>query len=281
MDIEGILNVNDFIRIFGFEELTDSQLTLFNSSNIRGTWLLENLLGWSFSYKELYEERAKNNSAFNCVCPTEEQIEAWEANPESGAYSEPDTVEGQIRLFPYYSLDEKVRIDPCNAVYAVKLVKVLSRDAQQFFTVRELDKKYWMQAPDESGYIRYIEHCSPTFCDACQCDCEGCLMLAVDADWIKNPPSDLTMLLAEIVLQAMKNKPSLSQAIESDIPGYITTINSESVSNHSVSYGHIKVDDDTKSTNYASKIVEDPMYKAILLKYCGPFSPYYQRQHIV
>ena len=145
MDIEGLLNVNDFMKIFGFDELTESQQTLFDSSNIRGTWLLENLLGWSFSYKELYEERAKNNSSYNCVCPTEEQIENWEANPESGAYSEADTVEGQIRLFPYYSLDEKVRIDPCNAVYAVKLVKVLSKDSQQFFTVRELDKKYWMQ----------------------------------------------------------------------------------------------------------------------------------------
>lgn len=262
---EGILDIADFREITGLE-IEDEQINAFNRANARATKYLEQLLGWSFSYKEAYTEIAKSKNPGRC--PTEEQLSQWQEDPETYDYfDEPDTASGYYKLLPFYREDSNYMIDPATAVYSVKLVKVVSGDENQFITIKTLEPDDWNQkviSPALSGrapIIKWLEICKAPDQFPCECyDERSCYMLAIDADWMKRLPDELKYLLTDMILYYMKKPYSL--AVDSEY-----AIKSESVDGHSVTY-------DTSIKNESATLEGLAEQNSSLIKtYIGPFSP--------
>lgn len=263
---DGYLERADFLAITGIELESDEEIAMFNRANSRASRKLAQYLGWAPTYKSVYAEIAKSKLAGSC--PTEEQLEQWQSDPEEyDFFEDPDTENGQIKLFPYYAEDANYFIDPAIAVYNVKLVKILSKDTQQFITVYEFAPDDWLQKVNHgfifkrTSVINWLEICKAPTTLPCRCE-EGrsCYMLAVDADWINQVPEDLKYVLADLILYYMKTQPNLTQ-----ITDY--AVSSESVDGHSVSY----------NTNIVKQTDDELLdkYNSILKNYIGPFSVIY------
>lgn len=264
---DGLLEIADMRSITGLELEEEDQIAMFNRANSRASRKLIQYLGWTPLYKEAYEEVgiAINEG----VCPTEEELALWQEDPEANNFFlEPDTVEGKVKLFPYYPEDANYFIDPATAIYSVKIVKLVSADSAQFMTVKKLSGDDWNSKTNmnyvvsRKPVIRWLEICKAPTMLPCKCD-EGksCYMLAVDADWVKALPEDLMYLLADLILFYMQHQPTLNA-------GSIYAISSESVDGHSVSY-------DTKTKNASVKNSEDEVlepYMAMFKNYIGPYS---------
>lgn len=263
---EGILDLADFIEITGLE-VEDEQIAAFNRANARATKYLEQLLGWSFSYKEAYTEIAKSKNPNKC--PTEEQLEQWQNNPEEYNYfDEPDTASGYYKLLPFYIEDSNYMIDPATAVYSVKIVKVVSGDNNQFITIKTLKPDDWNQkviSPSVSGrspIIKWLELCKAPDQLPCECkDERSCYMLAVDADWVKRLSDELKYLISDLILYYIKHPMSLSAATAE------YAVKSESVDGHSVSY-----DTSIQNKNATLEGIVD-LNSDLIKRYIGPFSP--------
>jgi len=195
---------------------------------------LESILGWSFTPTALYQEKGKTQR--DCVCPDIPQSDLLPA----------DEVKGIIKVFPYNWKDKFLHIDPFQAVYAVKLVKVL--DNREFITFKTFEN--FTPQMEANGLGRYIERCKTCFCD---CNCKDCVQLAVDADWLTIPeesglafPADLFYLWCDMI----------------DYYGDpARDITSESVDGHSWSKG--------KDALIAPEATDAAI--VILKKYAGPF----------
>lgn len=267
---EGFLDINTFREITGLDLEDELQIRMFNRANARASRLLSQYLGWRPDYRAVFEEAAivRNEG----TCPTEQQLEDWKNDPvKNNFFIDADDEEGQIKLFPYYPEDANYFIDPCTAVYAVKIVKVLSADDQEFITVKKLAPEDWNQKPNQgfrinrNSIIQWLEICNAPNMLPCKCEeNKSCYMLAVDADWVRVLPEDLLYLLTDLCLFYMQHQPTLST-------GSVYAISSESVDGHSVSY-------DTKTVNAATKNTEDEVlepYLNMIKMYIGPYSTLY------
>lgn len=141
---------------------------------------LEMLLGYSLNPKDIYTELGKTDT--ECACP----------DVDITTLEEADDVEGVYKLFKYNELDKFLHVDPYKTLYKVKLVYIHSE--QDFVTVKTLDEA--KAHLTRQGIGKYIERCESCFCT---CECDGCVQLAVDADWLDCYPDDLLYLWIDMI----------------------------------------------------------------------------------
>lgn len=265
---EGFLLLEDFIDITGLLLDGPNQVAMFNRANARATKLLERVLGWRINYRENYFEVAKMKQPL--TCPDEKLLQQWLDDPISNPYFvDPDETQGGLKLFPFNPEDANLLIDPASSVYAVKLVKTISGQEKRFVTVFTYDPKDWQAKTDisiDDGFnplIRWLEICKTPSQLPCNCNnYRNCFLLAVDADYPRTIGEDLKYVLAEIILYYMKTQPTLEQL--TDYP-----VSSESVDGHSVSYST-----NVKPEDIYTAVIDK--HKDTLLRYIGPYSPYYK-----
>lgn len=182
-----------------YQELTGTTVESENiaayTAQIRRTRsILESMLGYSLDKKKAsinhYEEAGKAK----VECPFRgliSDIDELELDPA-------DAVLGSYRLFPYNRHDPYFEVDPYTKVYAVKLVFLKTGgDDTNGITHKTFDTgKVRIQ---KTGNIsKYIERCKECLCT---CECDECVQLAVDADWLNENclPEELLYVWADMV----------------------------------------------------------------------------------
>jgi len=268
------MDIQTFLTLSGIQ-LTQAQEDRYPYVVRRAESQLTRLLGWSATQRNLFEEVGKTSSACQCIDQTLSE-EAYQQMLER--LQEPDEEEGTYRLFPYSNLDTRLFIDPCMAVYKVKLVMFTRGSDQQFITMRTF--KNWQAlystntTVDESAktFAHYIELCKDDYDSPCQpCSgCTNCAYLCVDGDWVRNSyPDDIQELLVQLIIQEYQNPFTLNK----DNTRIVT---SESVNNHSVSY----LVTDAEKKGESSRIQDKDWFLADIRKWMGPYSPLYVKPHI-
>ena len=242
-------DVDVFMELTGLD-ITEDQLSAYERAQKRAFSMLENELGWSFKYSSQYEEVGKVKSV--CSCPKFlKQIDEKDILP-------PDSVEGEIKLFPYDNKMSSLPIDPATCIYKIKLVVPMEGDGYKFITIKDLDNVMPRPLSKSQEIIKYVERCD-TWPHQCGCDCPNCTLLAVDADWVSKVPNDMFDIVTDLIIYFMRHPYSLDTS---------ATIKSESVDGHSVSYAT----EESIETN-----IKSPAYQRMLEKYMGVYSPYYKK----
>lgn len=204
--------------------------------------MLESLLGYSLSPKNLYTEKGKVQ--FEGYLPVIDNL----SDLSSVTLLAADQESGTYKLFPFNEFDKFLHVDPFNNVYAVKLV--LPVPDGEFITLTDLQNIVPQYDRDNVG--KYIERRNEWFTweryrtlrsNKQSLAADG-LMLAVDADWISCYPDDLMYLWADMVTHYADAN---------------ANIKSESVDGHSWSKGAIILPQDTDDA------------KKLLVRYAGPF----------
>lgn len=181
------------MNIDKYEELTGNTVAEDEKSKVtanirRSRALLETLLGFTLTPKNLYNELGKTSQEI--FCP----------DADISNLLPPDEVQGVYKLFPYNKLDKYFHVDPFTNIYAVKLVYVTTN--YDFVTVKSFDGLDFSENVKaqygREGIGKYIQRC-PTCFFSCDCACKDCLQLAVDADWLKCYPDDIMYLWADMV----------------------------------------------------------------------------------
>lgn len=197
--------------------------------------MLETMLGFTLTAAEantnLYNELGKTQTECSCSSVSTEDL------------LDPDLVVGSYRLYRFNRDDLFLFTDPFKAVNQVKLV-VRKPATDGFITVRTFDPDMLRVNLGRDGIGKYIERCIDC---VCVCDCDDCVQLAVDADWIWGTedtlPDDLLYVLVDMVTHYTDAK---------------RNIKSESITTHSYS----------KFDNTAPELL--PTNLAVIKKYAGP-----------
>jgi hypothetical protein len=198
--------------------------------------MLETLLGYTLSSdlvnENLYNELGK--SQLDCFCPT----------VDIQNLDDPDPVVTAYRLYPYNPNDKFLHVDPFTRLNKVKLVYVKPGDGANGVTIRTFEDDEIRVSVGRDGIAKYIERCERCYCE---CQCQDCVQLAVDADWLwpdGDWPTDLQYLLADMVTYYADPK---------------RDIRSESITTHSY------------TLNARTAPERDPANAAVLRKYAGPY----------
>lgn len=221
------MDIAKYTKLTG-KTIAASNEAVFNATVRRTKAMLETLLGFTLKAENLYNELGKSRD--DCAC----------SNVETSNLLEPDEEQGVYKLFPYNSNDRYFHVDPFKEVYKVKLVRVVQET--NFVTIRTFENV--KPQFERSGIGKYIENCFDCMCD---CDCDGCVQLAVDAEWLNCAdclPDDILYLWADMIDYQMDCKKN---------------IKSESVEGHSWSK------DNTKSPEVL------PHNILLLKRYAGPY----------
>lgn len=226
-----------------YQELTGitvsaSKQTYMTAQINRATAMLETMLGFTLNpdnvTQNLYNEVGKSRD--DCACPNVEI--------EEDRLDEPDEVVTAYRLFPYNSLDQFLSVDPFTRIHKVKLVYVKPGTGNNGITLKTFEDDQIRVNYGRDGIGKYLELCRTCWC---QCNCEGCVQLAVDADWVwpegSDIPVDLLYVLADMVTHYSDQK---------------RNIKSESITTHSYS----------KFENTAPET--EPNNLAVIKRYAGP-----------
>jgi len=196
----------------------------------------ETLLGFTLTTANVttnnYDELGKSSE--DCFCPSVD-LENLEA---------PDAVVGAYRLYRYNELDKYFHIDPFSRVHAVKLVFIKEGTGNNGITIKTFDTDEIRVQYGREGFAKYIEHCINCLCT---CDCQDCVQLAVDADWLwpTTLPTDLQYVWADMI--TWYSDPSNR------------SIKSESIDTHSY----------TRADNRPPET--DPHNLAVIKRYAGPY----------
>lgn len=258
------MEINEFETYTGII-LTEAQAERYDVLANRALKRLQKLLGWEISSSDDYEEAGQ---LLNTTAPINQKtldIESLE---------EPDEVVNTWRLFPFYDMNTNLRIDPCTAVYNVKLVIPLIGDETRFVTIYNFDTYIPLvgKTVDRSQYITYIKKAKEisSSCGPCRW-VTNVPLLAVDAEWISRSfPDDLMQILADLIVYEFQNQPSL--AADANRP--LKSI-SQSVDGHSIS----KAYSDTTTSKKIGPLDDDNVLN-ILKEYIGPYSPLYKERRI-
>ncbi len=222
-----------------YQELTGINVSAGRSQYVqaqinRCVSMLETMLGFTLNpdnvNDNLYNEVGKARS--ECACPSV-AIEDLD---------DPDDVVDGYRLFPYNSVDTYLHVDPFTKVNAVKLVFIKQGADADGVTLRTFDDERVRVHLGRDGVGKYIELCKDCFCE---CGCQDCVQLAVDADWLPSGdlPDDLLYVLADMVTFYSDRK---------------RNVKSESITTHSY----------TKFDNKPPEL--EPQNLAIIQRYAGP-----------
>lgn len=176
------MKVYQYIQLTGETVRNENKLQLI-LDNVQSR--LETLLGYTLSPTNLYTEIGKTTQC-SCtdVLKTEDLLPATPTR-------------GSIKIFPYNAKDKKWRVDPFYEVYAVKLVRVVGKG--RVVTVKDFDS--YLPEYSSNGIGNFIAKCTEGGCD---CECSGCVQLAVAADWVDfeekvdSVPNDLVYLLIDM-----------------------------------------------------------------------------------
>lgn len=220
------MDIKKYTKLTGNTVSSDEEAK-FNATIRRTKAMLETLLGYTLAPSDLYNELGKAQN--DCACP----------NVDTSNLLEPDEAEGVYKLFTYNKNDKFLFVDPFKEIYSVKLVYV--EHDSEFVTVKTLKNVKPQFGRDGIG--KYIENCQTC---ACECDCDGCVQLAVEADWLDCYPDDILYLWADMIdyeLDCNKN------------------YKSESVDGHSWS----------KTDDAISRPETLPQNVLLLKRYAGPY----------
>lgn len=181
-----------------YQELTGTTVEAEDQASVnaqirRTRIALETMLGYSLKKKEAgvnqYEEKGKTKSdcTFRGLLS---DIDNLELDP-------PDDVQGSYRIFPYNKSDKYFKVDPFTRLYKVKLVFLRDGDDPNGITHKTFDSGQ-IRIEKEGRISRYIERCHECWCT---CECDSCVQLAVEADWLNEEclPEDLLYVWADMV----------------------------------------------------------------------------------
>lgn len=189
------MDIKKYTQLTG-KTVSEAEKPAFNAMIRRTRAMLETLLGFTLNPENLYRELGKSRR--DCACP----------NVDTSTLLPADEAEGVYKLFPYNSLDRYFHVDPFKEVYKVKLVYVEGNG--EFVTIKEFKNAKPQYGRDGIG--NYIEKCLECVCD---CSCDDCVQLAVDADWLDCLPDDLMYLWADMIdYQLDCTKDLKSQSVE-------------------------------------------------------------------
>ena len=220
------MDIKKYTQLTG-KTVSSSEEATFNAMIRRSKAMLETQLGFTLNPSNLYNELGKAEN--ECACP----------KVDTSTLLPPDEEQGVTKLFTYNKDDRFFHVDPFREVYSVKLVYV-DHD-NEFVTMKTLDNVKPQYGRDGIG--KYIENCMNC---QCECGCDGCVQLAVDADWLDCYPDDILYLWADMIDYQIDCKKGLK---------------SESIEGHSWS-----------RTNEATMSPEVLPHNVLLLKrYAGPY----------
>lgn len=220
------MDIKKYTKLTG-KSVSESETATFNATIRRTKAMLETLLGFTLAPSDLYNELGKAQA--DCACP----------KVDTSTLLAPDEAQGVYKLFTYNKNDRFLFVDPFKEIYSVKLV-YLETDSD-FVTVKTLENTKAQHGRDGIG--KYIENCQTC---ACECDCDGCVQLAVEADWLDCYPDDILYLWCDMIDYELDcNK------------GY----KSESVDGHSWS----------KTNDAISRPETLPQNVLLLKRYAGPY----------
>jgi len=198
--------------------------------------MLETMLGFTLTTADvttnLYNELGKTTQS--CFCPS---VDLENLDP-------PDAVVGAYRLFSYNEYDKYFHIDPFSRINRVKLVYIQQGAGDNGITIKTFSAADLRINYGREGFAKYIEHCLDCLCG---CDCQDCVQLAVDAEWLwpDDIPTDLQYVWADMVTFYSDDKKS--------------GIKSESIDTHSY-------------TRFDKTPPEaEPQNLAIIKRYAGPY----------
>lgn len=198
--------------------------------------MLETMLGFtldsSLVNSNLYSELGKTQ--LECACPS----------IDTDNLNDPDAVVTAYRLYHFNSLDQYFHVDPFTKLNKVKLVFIRPGATPNGITLKTFDNDQIRSEFGRDGWSKYIEHCLNCLCD---CNCDDCVQLAVDADWLwtGDLPLDLQYVWTDMITYYSNPKAE--------------TLKSESIDTHSYTFKD-NVQPETKPHNLA-----------VLKKYAGPY----------
>jgi len=204
-----------------------SQVAVVTAQLNRVQAILETMLGYTLSSElkllNLYTELGI--SPVECSCSNVDIDDLLPADPVEYAY----------RQYRYNPKDKYLFVDPFTEIHKVKLVK-------DGVTIRVLAADEYRVQYGRDKIAKYIEVCDECFCT---CECDSCVQLAVDANWVFDPiPDNLLYVWAEMVTYYADCK---------------SDVKSESIGSHSY----------TKFDNTPAEL--QPQNLAVIRLYSGPY----------
>ncbi len=156
--------------------LDDDDTAIVTAQIRRTRTILETMLGYSLvktkASENQYEEKGK--ATVDCI------FRGIIGDINEADLADPDEVIGSYRLFSYNHEDAYFEVDPFVKLHKVKLVFIKSGDEPNGITHKTFDDGR-VRVHKTNGISKYIEKCKECFCI---CDCDDCVQLAVDADWL-------------------------------------------------------------------------------------------------
>lgn len=233
------------MNITKYQELTGTTVPSSSQSSYiaqikRARTMLENMLGYTLDKNQTstnhYDELGKTPSDFIIPDSTDDLLA-------------PDSYTVGYRLFPYNTADKYIPIDPCTAIYSVKLVYTRQGGAPNGITVKTFDIDEYGLSMSEGNIYKYIQKIDPcwwTWWNTCGCSDFENFQVAVDAEWLFYDclPSELQYLWADMVTYLADCKKD---------------IKSESLGSHSY----------TKFDQKSPELL--PLNQRIINKYAGPY----------
>ena len=218
-------------------EVPASNQALVTAQINRTKSMLETMLGFTLGpsgnvTQNIYNELGKSEQ--DCICPSVDTENLQPADPVIGAY----------RLFRYNQLDDYFHIDPASRVYAVKLVFIKEGSGNNGITIKTFDNDEVRMQYTNGEWLKYIEHCLDCLCS---CECNECVQLAVDADWLWESASDIPEELLYVWVDMINFYSNPKHDIKS-----------ESIDTHSY-------------TRDITKPEEDSYNLSVIKKYAGPY----------
>lgn len=223
-----------------YEELTgitvpESEEAAYEAQIRRTQRMLETMLGFTLDPSKtntnFYNELGKSKS--DCFCP----------DVDTSNLLPPDPVIGAYRLFRYNKHDRYFFVDPFTNIHSVKLVFIKEGSVDTDITIKTFDEDEIRAQIGRDGIGKYIQHCETCLCS---CECNDCVQLAVDADWLfqDDIPEDLLYVWADMITYQVDCKKD---------------IKSEAITGHSY----------TKFDRVAPET--EPQNLAVIKRYAGPY----------
>jgi hypothetical protein len=200
--------------------------------------MLETMLGFTLGPSASVTQNVYNElgiSEQDCFCPS---VDIENLLP-------PDPVIGAYRLFRYNENDKFFHIDPASTIYKTKLVFIKEGTGDNGITLKTFEADEVRMQYNNNEWVKYIEHCINCLCT---CECNECVQLAVDADWLWANTTDIPDELLYIWVDMITYYSDLKNKIKS-----------ESIDTHS----------------YSRDTLERPEVNAynlsVIRKYAGPY----------
>lgn len=155
--------------------------------------ILESMLGYSLNKKKASENQYEEAGKAKVDCPFRgliSDIDNLELNPK-------DPVLGSYRLFSYNRSDEFLAVDPFTKLNAVKLV-FLKAGAEPNGITHKTFESGKIRVHKKNGIAKFIQRCNECYCS---CECDDCVQLAVDAEWLNEEcaPEELLIIWADMI----------------------------------------------------------------------------------